>query len=336
MTLSRLSLALADGLFALPEGGRIAVFRPRADTDLSALPAERIEAVQGFRPDHDALVRAGYRTVTEASGEYALAVVVLPRSKAEAHGLIARAMQVTRGGPVVVDGQKTDGVDSILKDCRKHGATVGTVLAKAHGKIFVAKDGDFSDWHAGRNETVLPDGFVTVPGIFSADGVDRGSAILAGALPRDLSGRVADLGAGWGYLARHVLSSPKVTECHLIEAEHAALECARRNVTDPRARFHWADATKFEPESPFDVVIMNPPFHSARAADPALGRAFIQAAARMIRPSGTVWLVANRHLPYEAALRDAFHEVTEAAGDASFKVYRLSKPNRKPARPGAN
>ncbi len=331
MTISRLSLAVEDGTVTLPESGRIAVFRPRAGYDLSALPRDRVQVVQGFRPDHDAFARAGYDTVTAAEGDYALAVVALPRAKAEARALIAEAMERSGGGPVIVDGQKTDGADSILKECRKRGASVGTVLSKAHGKLFVVTGGDFADWAAARNEIRLDEGYLTVPGVFSADSVDRGSAALAAALPPDLSGRVADLGAGWGFLAHRVLQSPKVTECHLIEAEAAALDCARRNVTDPRARFHWVDAASFRPDAAFDCIVTNPPFHTARAADPGLGLAFIRAAAEMIRPSGRVWLVANRHLPYEAALRDAFHEVEQVAGDASFKVFRLSKPRRRPA-----
>jgi 16S rRNA (guanine1207-N2)-methyltransferase len=330
MTTSRLSLAIEDKAVSVPDTGRIVVFRPRAGTDLSALPRDRVQVVQGFRPDHDALRRAGFDTATDASGDYALAIVFLPRAKDEAHALIAEALQATRGGPVVVDGQKTDGVDSILKACRKHGAEISGVFSKAHGKIFVVSGGDFSDWAAASREVQLPEGFVTTPGLFSADAVDRGSAALAAALPKNLSGRVADLGAGWGFLASQVLQSPKVAECHLVEAEHTALECARRNVADARARFHWADATTFDPDAAFDAIVMNPPFHTSRAADPDLGRDFIRAAARLIRPNGTVWLVANRHLPYEAALSAAFHEVEKVTGDASFKVFRATKPRRKP------
>ena len=63
-----------------------------------------------------------------------------------------------------------------------------------------------------------------------------------------------------------------------------------------------------------------------RAADPSLGRAFIAAAARLLAPQGGLWLVANRHLPYEAALAEAFGEVQEIAGDASFKVIEARRP----------
>ena len=112
----------------------------------------------------------------------------------------------------------------------------------------------------------------------------------------------------------------------MFEAEHAALECARQNIEDTRAVFHWADATDLQVSEKFDVVVSNPPFHTSRAADPDIGRAFIQASASILKPNGKFWLVANRHLPYEAALSASFAEVTEIAGDASFKVFCAAKP----------
>ena len=73
---------------------------------------------------------------------------------------------------------------------------------------------------------------------------------------------------------------------------------------------------------------MNPPFHTGRAADPALGIAFIAAAARALTGSGQLWMVANRHLPYEAALRDRFKTVEELGGDAAFKLFHATRPKR--------
>lgn len=328
---SRLSNALETGVVPLPEDGRIAAFGPRADTDLSALPKERVHVIQGFKPDYDAWAARGYDCAVLPEGNYAAALVLVPRAKAEAHALLAEAMTRTGGGPVIVDGQKTDGIDSLLKACRKR-AEVSATVAKAHGKLFVmtAPAGAFDDWRAAAAPS--PDGFCTAPGVFSADHIDRGSALLAGALPARLKGRVADLGAGWGYLSAQALKRDGVTEIHLIEADHAALDCARANITDPRARFHWADATAFTPDEPFDVILTNPPFHTSRAADPALGQAFLAAAARMIAPSGQLWVVANRHLPYERALAGLFREAEEVTGDAGFKILRATRPVAKPRR----
>jgi 16S rRNA (guanine1207-N2)-methyltransferase len=321
----RLSLALESGAVAVPPEGRIGVFGATAGDDLSALPHDRVTVVQGFRPDVEALERQGYAVMPEAEGRFALSVVILPRSRDAARARIADAAART-DGPLLIDGAKGDGVDGILRELRKR-ADVGEALSKAHGKVFAVTGGDYADWMPGGPRDVAG-GFVTRPGVFSADGPDRASILLAETLPRKLGPRVADLGAGWGYLARAILARDGVAEVHLIEADHAALACARENVPDPRARFHWADAAAFKPDAPFDTVVTNPPFHVSRAADPGLGRSFIEAAARMLAPRGVLWLVANRHLPYEKALRAAFREVAEHGDDPSFKVFCASHPIR--------
>jgi 16S rRNA (guanine1207-N2)-methyltransferase len=143
-----------------------------------------------------------------------------------------------------------------------------------------------------------------------------------------LKGRIADLGAGWGWLSREILRRPAVKSLHLVEADHAALDCARQNVSDARAAFHWADATRWAPETPLDAVVTNPPFHVGRRADPALGRAFLEAGARMLAPHGQLWLVANRHLPYETTLDALFRDVTEIGGDSRFKILQAARKRR--------
>lgn len=317
MTGPRLALALDGGGLRLPDAGRIAVFAPRAGQDLSALPRDRVQVITGFQPDFQHFRSAGYDCAITADGPYAAALVCLPRAKAQARALVAQAVALC-DGPVIVDGAKTDGVDGVLKEARRR-ATVEGPMNKAHGKLFWVSGGDFADW-AGPGPMALADGWVTAPGVFSADGVDPASQVLADALPEGLTGHFADLGAGWGYLSARLLQQPGIATLDLVEAEHAALDCARRNVTDPRARFHWADATTWRPESPLDGVICNPPFHNARTPDPGLGRAFLRTAAAALRPGGRLWLVANRHLPYEATLAELFASVDEIAGDNRFKV----------------
>ncbi|MCB2134910.1 MAG: class I SAM-dependent methyltransferase [Rhodobacteraceae bacterium] len=334
MSHPRLSLIL-DEADALPPTGRILVLNARAGFDAAPLPRDRALLVQGFRPDHDALHRAGFKvapTLPEGTEGFAAAVIFLPGSRSAARALVAAAVASVRSGaPIWIDGQKTDGIDPIYKDIRAR-VTVSAPFAKAHGKIFRMEAPEptlFADWLAG--ELVPAEGFVTVPGVFSAEKVDPGSALLAAALPADLAGTVVDLGAGWGWLAAQVLGHPKVYTLYLVEADHDALSCARRNIADARAVFEWADATDWHPERAVDWVVMNPPFHAGRAADPALGAAFIRSAARMLKPSGRLMMVANRHLPYEAVLGEHFREVAEIGGDGAFKVFRADRPVTRPA-----
>lgn len=323
MRSARLSLALETGALVLPVSGTIAVYRPRVGDDLSALPRDRVVVLTGFKPDTDHFAQR--YSVTPAP-PYAAAIVCLPRSREAGRALIARAAaEVTPGGWVAVDGQKTDGIDTALKDLRGR-VDLSDSLSKAHGKLASFPVGpDLSDWLA---KPSLVQGFQTLPGVFSADGPDRGSILLAGALPAKLGGKIADLGAGWGFLAAEILKRPGVKRLDVVEAEANALDCARVNVTDDRARFHWADATQWRPETLLDAVVMNPPFHTGREADAGLGAAFIRAARRMLAPDGSLWLVANRHLPYDPVLAESFLTVQEVAGDGAFRVIHATKPRR--------
>lgn len=326
---ARLALAFEAGL-ALPEGP-IAVYRPRAGEDFSLLDPGRVQMVQGFRPDHDALALAGWQ-VTTAPAPAPVALICLPRAKAEGLALIAEA--VAQGARLVlVDGQKTDGVEAVLKALRAR-VDVSEPVSKAHGKLFWFAPGeaDFSDWTAAAVTLTDPDlgAFQTLPGVFSADGVDPGSALLARALPESLPERMGDLGAGWGYLSAACLGRKGVGEMHLVEAEAQALDLARGNIADARAQFHWADATSCVLPVSLGGIVMNPPFHTGRSAQPALGLAFIANAARMLGVRGTLWMVANRHLPYAETLARLFARVDVLAETSAFRVWQASGPRKSP------
>jgi len=325
----RLSLAIESGGFATPATGKIAVFLPRAEHDLSVLPKDQVVVVQPMRPDFDVFADRGYDCVAalEPGTEISAAVVFLPRAKALARHLVAQAVAAS-SGPVLIDGAKTDGIDSLYKAARKV-TEPSAPISKAHGKAFwVEADGQvFADWLAEDFNEV--DGFSTAPGVFSADGIDPASRLLADALPSKLGRNLVDLGSGWGYLSAQLLQRDTVIEnLHLVEADHNAMTCAKRNVTDPRAQFHWQDARGWKPPHLLDGVLMNPPFHTGRKAEPSLGQAFIATAARVLTPSGSLWMVANRHLPYETTLAELFVQVSEIAGDNRFKVLHAFRPKR--------
>lgn len=321
MASSRLSLALRDA--ALPELGTIAVFEPTDETDLSDLPADRVLVVSRHATRHNALT--AFECVTHPGTPLSAAIVVVPRAKALAKALIAEAVASCPEGLIIVDGQKTDGVDPLFKACRSRTEISGQ-LSKAHGRCFWFPSAPvFDDWTAAPTHV---DGFETRPGVFSADGIDPASALLAQHLPEKPGAHVADFGAGWGYLAKMALSQTRIETLHLVEDDAEALECARANVTDPRAVFHWADATRWTAPAPLDTILMNPPFHQGRKGAPDLGQAFITNAARNLKTSGQLILVANRHLPYEDTMGRLFVKSGEIGGDRRFKVLHGQRPTR--------
>lgn len=167
-------------------------------------------------------------------------------------------------------------------------------------------------------------GLWSQPGVFSWDRADPGTQKLLQALP-PLAGRGADLGCGVGLLARAALTSPAVTQLELVDLDRRAVEAARRNLDDPRAAFHWADALRAPALTGLDFVIMNPPFHDGAQEDRSLGQAFIRRGAQILRKGGTLWLVANRHLPYEAVLGELFSQTTPRGDAGGYKIFEARK-----------
>ena len=315
----RLTLAIEAGL-VLPDGLQV-VRHPTLETDLSAVPQAVVDTPDWMVAQE---MTAAGRVMDDRQSRYAATIIIAPRSKDLARDLIAYACETT-DGPVIVDGQKTDGIDSLWRACRARVDVAGTVT-KAHGRCFwfQAERVSFADW-AWQQPDVY--GFTLAPGVFSADGIDPGSYALAETLPAKLSGRVADLGAGWGYLSAVALArGADHVDC--VEANAMALACAEANVPE-RAAFHWHDATLWSPDEAPDHVIMNPPFHQGRKGAPDLGAAFIRNAARILSGRGTLWMVANRHLPYEDVLGQQFGHVEELQGPPGaqgYKIYKATRP----------
>jgi 16S rRNA (guanine1207-N2)-methyltransferase len=285
-----------------------------------------LHLVQGFRPHFRALQASGYTVTPRVEGQgYDMALVLAGRHRGQNELRIAEAIErVAPGAPVIVAGSKDDGIDSLRKRINAL-APLDSHLPKHHGVAFWFRQGDseaVATLRAGNPGLVVEGGFKTAPGMFSFDRIDAGSKLLVASLPDDLKGNVADFCAGWGYLAAEALQrSRSLTALDLYEADFEALEAARMNVHGAvEPRFFWIDLLAEAVERRYDAIVMNPPFHSGRAAEPGIGAGMIRAASKALKPGGRLFMVANRQLPYEQVLSASFASHAEIARDGLFKV----------------
>ncbi|MCF8478654.1 MAG: methyltransferase, partial [Pseudolabrys sp.] len=138
--------------------------------------------------------------------------------------------------------------------------------------------------------------------------------------------RGADFGCGLGFLSHAVLTSPAVEQLTLIDIDRRAVECAQHNIADARARFVWGDIRDPHPDlTDLDFVVMNAPFHDTGVEARGLALRFVQRAAEALRKGGVCWLVANRHLPYEAAMEPLFKRVDQKVQTGGYKIYEARK-----------
>lgn len=333
----------AASLLRWPQAGDALFLRAREGAALHAHGARGFAATQPFKPEAERLQRIGAEMRDEdalpAAG-FPLVLVLPPRQREEARALLAKAcMAVTAGGIVIASVANDEGAKSREADLRQLAGSV-TTLSKHHCRVFWTRpDAAFdaallAQWAKAdaprlqKSADVPGDGFRTRPGVFAWDRVDAASKMLADALPADLRGRVADFGAGWGYLSLQVLARCRqVTSLDLYEADARALALADDNLADAHlpVHCHWQDVSRGVGER-FDAIVCNPPFHALGRGDrPDIGRAFIAAAANALKQGGQLWLVANRHLPYEQALGDGFVQVNTIAQSGGFKIVHAVK-----------
>lgn len=339
--LETLLLPFAGGGPTWPQGP-VLFLRARDGWALRQFPLQGLVCEQSFRPDADALARSGLEVVEAASLaslRFPLVLVLPPRQREEMRALFARAVSLAAPGGIVAAAMANDeGAKSGESDLCKL-AGLGGKLAKNHCRAFWTPplrgehDAElFAQWsQLDAPRPILGGRFVSRPGVFAWDRIDTASALLSECLPDDLAGIGADLGAGYGFLSAEVLSrNAGVRELHAYEAEARALACARINLASfadrCRLDFRWHDVTAGLPQ-PYDFIVTNPPFHATqKAGRPDIGQRFIAVAAQALKPGGRLWLVANRHLPYEQTLGTNFGRVRVLAERDGFKVVEAVKP----------
>lgn len=265
-----------------------------------------------------------------ADASVAQALVLAPPGTLERDHVLAQALRVLEpGGRLLAFAPKDKGGSRLKTTLERFGCTVGEEARRHHRFCSAVRPdapaGLEAAITAGAPRIVPALGAWSQPGVFSWDRLDPGSARLLELLP-PLTGRGADLGCGVGALANRLLASANVTALTCVDVDRRAVDCARRNLDDPRATILWADVRKLDNGfSDFDFVVMNPPFHDGGSEDRELGVAFIRTAVRLLRRSGACWLVANRHLPYEAALSEAFASVAVKADAGGYKIIEAIK-----------
>ncbi len=320
----------AAGLLDLPgEGQRFLFLNAEVGQRLPEGFAAGIEAVQPLRPLYRALEAARAQVTPTVAGEgYDGALVLCGKHKGANENNIAEALKRVRaGGTIVIAGGKEDGIQSLRKRIDRFGFG-GDHAPKYHGVAFwFTRPADVAEpVQALSARAVRVEGrFTAAPGMFSHDRIDEGSELLATRIPEDFRGHAADFGAGWGYLSVLLAErAPGLKGIDLFEADYNALEAAKANMAencpDVPTRFYWQDLTAEQPRDHYDLIVMNPPFHEGHAADHGLGAGMIRMAATSLKAGGRLLLVANRGLPYEPVLKEAFKESGEVCRNARFKV----------------
>ena len=165
--------------------------------------------------------------------------------------------------------------------------------------------------------------FTTDAGVFSRDGLDRGTEVLLKALP-PLSGRVLDLGCGWGAVGVALGAKYPELEIVMTDVNRRATELARRNLKANGVRAEVLEGDGFDPvEGRFDAIITNPPIRAGKAVIYGL---FSQAR-DFLNLGGALYIVIRKQQGAPSALKylkEIYAEAEVIDRGSGFHVIRAS------------
>lgn len=313
---------LEDGSLRVPVG-RTLFLRAQGHPALTSFPA--LDCMQDFFPDTHGLTLA--ETIQPP---YGAAMMLASKDKTEAQYDLARGLDALGAGGWILACAANDAGGARLESWfGEMGLSPQTYSKNKCRAVWAIKGEDAItpfEWlmRGERQRLDLGDGtYWTQAGLFGWNKIDSGSALLAEALPEGLSGSAADFGCGYGFLSAKILHKNPALSLTAIDADKRAVDCTLLNCTG--AHGVWGDLTKKWDGAAFDHIVMNPPFHMGKFTDSDIGAGFINTAAGALKKGGWLYMVANRHLPYEGVLSGLFSTVKPIVDKNGFKVIFAQK-----------
>ncbi len=164
--------------------------------------------------------------------------------------------------------------------------------------------------------------FETADGVFSADGLDLGTAVLLReSTPRPESRRLLDLGCGYGVLAVALASASPLARVDAVDVNERALalatsNAARHGVAD---RVHPTTPDAADPDVRYDEIWSNPPIRIGKEALHTLLTTWLA----RLAPDGIARLVVGRNLGADSLQRWLIEQGYHCERVASAKGFRV-------------
>lgn len=166
--------------------------------------------------------------------------------------------------------------------------------------------------------------FTTDAGVFSRDGLDRGTEIMLESLP-ELEGRILDLGCGWGPVGVSLGKKYPGLDIVMTDINQRAVDLSIRNLAvNGVTNAHVVQGDAFENvEGLFNAVITNPPIRAGKAV---IYDMFDKAREYLI-PGGSLYIVIRKQQGAPSALKylSTIYDSAETIGRGSgFHVIRAT------------
>lgn len=167
--------------------------------------------------------------------------------------------------------------------------------------------------------------FTTSGGVFSGGRLDLGTSVLLREVTPPASGRVLDLGCGFGPIGVAIASQSPDAWVDAVDVNQRALELTRINAASNGVgdRVRVFDPTEADPSTRYDEIWSNPPI---RIGKDALHELLLTWLPRLA-PGGVAYLVVGKNLGADSLQRwlwDQDYRCEKLASAKGFRVFSVS------------
>jgi 16S rRNA (guanine1207-N2)-methyltransferase len=169
----------------------------------------------------------------------------------------------------------------------------------------------------------------TSSGIFSPDGVDKGTAVLlADVPPPSPTGNLLDIGCGWGPIALTMALKAPHAKVYAVDVNERCIALTNDNARLlGLANVAASLPDQVDPELTFDTIWSNPPI---RIGKNELHSRLMRWLPRLA-PGGSAWLVVQKNLGSDSLQRwlgtelDEDFRVTRESTSKAFRILRVRR-----------
>ncbi len=268
--------------------------------------------------------------VAPPPGEYAAAVLFLPKSRELTDYVLQALAAQLAGRPLYLVGEKRAGVERAAKQLASLGRSRKLDSAR-HCQLWqgeIEQTPAVPDLDALAHQFTLeldggPLQVISLPGVFSHGRLDVGSALLLQHLDNLPSGRVLDFGCGAGVIGATLKRRYPQSELVLLDVDAFAVESSRRTLAANglEAEVIAGDGIDAAPRQ-LAAIISNPPFHQGVHTNYQASETLIERAAEHLSSGGELRLVANAFLRYPPLIEQHLGACQTVVERNGFRIYR--------------
>ncbi|HAT1526425.1 16S rRNA (guanine(1207)-N(2))-methyltransferase RsmC [Morganella morganii] len=261
----------------------------------------------------------------EAAAQCDTLIYFWPKSKQEALFQLTQIFScLPVGSNIFIVGENRSGVRSAEKmtepftalrkidSARRCGLYYGELTTPAHFAL--------QEWIG--SYTAEDTQIVTLPGVFSQDNIDAGSALLLESLNQPVTGSLLDIACGSGVIATVLAKRNPGLTLTLSDVSAAALEAGRATLAQNQLEGRVIASDVYSDISDrYDWIVANPPFHDGLNTSYSAAQRLISGAKARLNRGGKLCIVANAFLPYPDLLDSTFGRHQVLAQTGKFKVY---------------